>query len=182
MNTVWSQRGVLRDDLATPQEALTWLRVNGLPTASVNSAERGAVVELRTALRTAAAHLAGETRVSGLEADPTVIATGDVEAALTVINECSPAAPAGHLALVDGQVQWRNAAPGSTVEDAMAAIATAATAVLLGPDAARLRACHGPRCVLYFTQDHPRRQWCSSACGNRARAARHYRRHQGSAS
>jgi len=126
--------------------------------------------------------LAGEAQVSGLEADPMVIATGDVEAALTVINECSSAAPVGHLVLVDGQVQWRDATPGSTVEDAMAAVATAATAVLLGPDATRLRACHGPRCFLYVTQDHPRRQWCSSACGNGARAARHYRRHQGSAS
>ena len=36
---------------------------------------------------------------------------------------------------------------------------------------------HAPGCVLYFIKDHPRREWCSTACGNRARAARHYARH-----
>ena len=39
------------------------------------------------------------------------------------------------------------------------------------------RATHAPGCVLYFVQDHPRREWCSTACGNRARVARHYDRH-----
>src|SRR6266851_2221676 len=38
----------------------------------------------------------------------------------------------------------------------------------------QLRACHAPGCVLYFVKSHPRREWCSVACGNRARAARHY--------
>jgi predicted RNA-binding Zn ribbon-like protein len=46
--------------------------------------------------------------------------------------------------------------------------------LLGGPDAAKLRACHAPGCVLYFVKTHPRREWCSIACGNRARAARHY--------
>jgi len=27
-------------------------------------------------------------------------------------------------------------------------------------------------------KNHPRREWCSAACGNRVRAARHYRRHR----
>jgi CGNR zinc finger len=44
------------------------------------------------------------------------------------------------------------------------------------PDATKLRACHAPGCVLYFVKSHPRRAWCSEACGNRARAARHYER------
>ena len=43
----------------------------------------------------------------------------------------------------------------------------------------QLRACLAPGCVLYFVKDHPRREWCGPACGNRARAARHYRRHRG---
>jgi predicted RNA-binding Zn ribbon-like protein len=146
--------------------------------------EREAVIELRAALRTTVAHLAGETRVSGLGIDfadplsPANLTTGDVEAALTVINECASAAPTGHLVLVEGQVQRRSAAAGSSVQDVLAAIALEATELFLGPDVEHLRACHGPRCVLYFTQDHPRRQWCSPACGNRARAARHYRRHR----
>ncbi len=43
-------------------------------------------------------------------------------------------------------------------------------------DAGPLYPCLGPGCVLYFTRDHPRREWCSDACGNRARVARHYAR------
>ncbi|HEY3005705.1 MAG TPA: CGNR zinc finger domain-containing protein [Kribbellaceae bacterium] len=39
------------------------------------------------------------------------------------------------------------------------------------------RACYAPGRVLYFVTGHPRREWCSTACGNRARAARHYARH-----
>ncbi|WP_420846360.1 CGNR zinc finger domain-containing protein [Modestobacter muralis] len=31
--------------------------------------------------------------------------------------------------------------------------------------------------VRSLVQDHPRREWCSAACGNRARAVRH-RRHR----
>ncbi len=42
-----------------------------------------------------------------------------------------------------------------------------------GPE---LRACLAPGCVLYFVKDHPRRAWCSTGCGNRVRAARHYAR------
>ena len=191
LNTLWAERGDLRDDLATPADVLTWLHVNGFPTKSVDPSGLDAVVELRAALRTVAGHLTGEDRVSASKTDSDgpqdpsepsdtsdAAATGDVAAALAVINRHSTLAPTGHLTLVEGQVTWSAPAPGPGIEDALAAIAAAAATLLTGPDAARLRACHGPRCVLHFVQDHPRRQWCSLACGNRARAARHYRRHQ----
>ena len=45
-----------------------------------------------------------------------------------------------------------------------------------GPQAGDLRACGAPGCILLFVKDHPRREWCSNACGNRARQARHYER------
>ena len=35
--------------------------------------------------------------------------------------------------------------------------------------------------IRFFVRDHPRKRWCSAACGNRARVARHYRRHHSSA-
>nr|WP_137969774.1 CGNR zinc finger domain-containing protein [Streptomyces antimycoticus] len=35
----------------------------------------------------------------------------------------------------------------------------------------------GPNCLLFFVKHHARREWCSPACGNRVRVARHYRRH-----
>jgi predicted RNA-binding Zn ribbon-like protein len=46
----------------------------------------------------------------------------------------------------------------------------------LQPD---LRACGAPGCVLMFVKDHPRREWCSVACGNRARQARLTARRRG---
>lgn len=59
---------------------------------------------------------------------------------------------------------------------ALAAIARSAIGVFGGPRRADLRACQGPGCVLHFVKDHPRREWCSAGCGNRARVSRHYYR------
>ncbi|WP_431040713.1 CGNR zinc finger domain-containing protein [Streptomyces sp. P1-3] len=58
----------------------------------------------------------------------------------------------------------------------VAALARAAIDFLSGPQRERLRACTAPRCVRYFVKSHGRQEWCKSSCGNRARAARHYRR------
>jgi predicted RNA-binding Zn ribbon-like protein len=64
----------------------------------------------------------------------------------------------------------------SRADIVLAALAADAIELLTGPARADLRACHAPGCVLMFVKDHPRREWCSGACGNRARQARHYRR------
>ncbi|HXL91073.1 MAG TPA: CGNR zinc finger domain-containing protein [Streptosporangiaceae bacterium] len=58
----------------------------------------------------------------------------------------------------------------------LAGVARNSIDILAGDGAATLRACHAPGCVLYFIKAHPRREWCSIACGNRVRAARHYQR------
>ncbi|MGW1884516.1 CGNR zinc finger domain-containing protein [Streptomyces sp. NPDC001970] len=69
--------------------------------------------------------------------------------------------------------------PGAGEREALAAVlARAAIALLAGPDRARLRACHAPRCVRYFLKEHPRQEWCKPSCGNRARVARHHERHR----
>ncbi|MEU1853653.1 ABATE domain-containing protein [Streptomyces sp. NPDC019990] len=62
--------------------------------------------------------------------------------------------------------------------DLAAALAHAAIAFLASPDRDRLRACHAPRCVRYFLKEHPRQEWCTPSCGNRARVARHHERHR----
>ena len=41
-----------------------------------------------------------------------------------------------------------------------------------------LLACVAPACWRYFVRSDPRRQWCSTLCGNHAQVARHYARHQ----
>jgi predicted RNA-binding Zn ribbon-like protein len=59
-----------------------------------------------------------------------------------------------------------------------AVLAASAVELLAGAHREHLRACPAPRCVLYFVKEHARQEWCSVACGNRARAARHYRQHR----
>jgi predicted RNA-binding Zn ribbon-like protein len=58
-----------------------------------------------------------------------------------------------------------------------AGLARAVMELLSSPARDLLRACPAPRCVRYFVKDHPRQEWCSPSCGNRARVARHYQRH-----
>jgi predicted RNA-binding Zn ribbon-like protein len=61
-------------------------------------------------------------------------------------------------------------------QSVLAGLAIDAIELITGPDRSKLRACHAPGCSLYYLKDHPRRQWCSNTCGNRARQARHYQR------
>lgn len=41
-------------------------------------------------------------------------------------------------------------------------------------DRERIRRCPAPRCGRFFVAGRPRQVWCSAACGNRARVARHH--------
>jgi predicted RNA-binding Zn ribbon-like protein len=72
--------------------------------------------------------------------------------------------------------------PHATREEAMqliVPIAEAAADLLCHGDLSLVKKCDNPRCILYFydtTKNHARR-WCSmAACGNRMKAATHYRR------
>lgn len=54
--------------------------------------------------------------------------------------------------------------------------ARAAIRLLCEPGGAELRLCKAPSCGMFFLG---KRRWCCAACGNRARAARHYSRRHG---
>ncbi len=103
----------------------------------------------------------------------------DVAAALDQVNSAAAELPAPRLAC--GTAASRLGAPTgpSPVTTGLAQVAEQAVGLLGGAEAARLRACYAPGCVLYFIKTHPRREWCSVACGNRVRAARHYQRVRG---
>src|SRR5437764_174740 len=58
----------------------------------------------------------------------------------------------------------------------IAAIAAETIQLVGGPHGADLHACGAPGCVLMFMRSDRRSAWCSPACGNRARQARHYAR------
>lgn len=119
------------------------------------------------------------------EREPARPSAGDLAAAVIVVNRACARAPSW------SELHWpdpddKDAGPERAVRTAhapalaaVAAIAEEAVALFAGPDRALLRACRAPGCVLYFIRNHPRREWCSDGCGNRARVARHYQRHHG---
>ena len=84
--------------------------------------------------------------------------------------------PLAELVIQGGRLHRDRHAPASPARVALAELAHDSIDVLTGPEATKMRACQAPRCLLYFVRSHPRREWCSESCGNRARAARHYRR------
>jgi predicted RNA-binding Zn ribbon-like protein len=101
--------------------------------------------------------------------------------ALEVINAAAAAAPGSPRLDPAGRglaVSWRWQTDAPEVL-ALAAAAGSAIEILAG-DAGRLRRCANPACSMLFLADTTRRRWCTpNICGNRARVARHYRRHQG---
>ena len=99
--------------------------------------------------------------------------------ALEEINHASARAPRSPVA------KWRPDADPVAATDyhgasradlVIGALAADAIDLLTSPRRHDLRACGAPGCILMFLKDHPRREWCSNTCGNRARQARHYQR------
>jgi predicted RNA-binding Zn ribbon-like protein len=100
-------------------------------------------------------------------------------AGIDALNRAAARAPSSPAA------RWRRYGPplpevnlhGATRSDVVVrGIASDAIDLVTGPRRDALRSCGAPGCVLMFLKAHPRREWCSAACGNRARQARHYRR------
>ena len=154
-NTVYMAGGRLRDGLADPAPFLDAIapRLGPLPPGRWPSS--AALSELRDAIRAAF-----ET--------PT-------PAALATINAAAARAPRAPRAEPD---LTRSVEHGAADRAAavLAGFAISAIELLTGPQREAIRTCGAPGCVLAYLQDHPRRRWCSNACGNRARQARHYAR------
>jgi predicted RNA-binding Zn ribbon-like protein len=169
-NTVHAAGGTIVDGLADPGSAQAWLEAleerlpaGGDPSEPWPSPE--ALIGLRDAVRVAL-HAA----MDGAAQDA---------AALEAINRASARAPRSPIAV------WRTDAGPDAATDfhgasradvILGALASDAIDLLTGPGRGGLRVCHAPGCVLMFLKRHPRREWCSNACGNRARQARHYHR------
>lgn len=188
MNTIWADRGGVHDGLATPSDTVAWIRaiaersdveVDGLtqwlrrPPAGDLAPVHRDLRGLREAVRNLASRRCDDPR----EAIPQPIGTS---AALRTVNALACTAAAWPvLDWPDGGSPEANrvstATPGPVL---VADIARAAVALFGGVAGSQLRACLAPGCVLYFIKQHPRREWCSDACGNRARQARHYQRNR----
>lgn len=189
MNTIWADRNEVHDALATDGEVVAW--VNAVEPAfatpddtlrrSLDKAGPGDLAawgdrlrELRNALRRIAAEQTDDPRTYV----PSV--PGDLEPAIAVLNRAAAASPHwSHLEWPTKTVPHRTTRTHADAGAALAAAIAERAIDFFGTDARHdLRACLAPGCVLYFVKHHPRREWCSTACGNRARAARHYQRHR----
>jgi predicted RNA-binding Zn ribbon-like protein len=188
MNTIWADREGVHDALTTPAEAAGWIGAIAtrpevaLPDLagwldSQNRAELTSVQEnlrhLRDAARCLAARLTDDPR--GAVAHPLAMTS-----AVDTVNALASSAPTWPLLgwSDDGvpEISRASEAPPGLV--LVADLARSTTALLAGGAGSDLRACQAPGCVLYFVKQHPRREWCSDACGNRARQARHYQRNR----
>ena len=186
MNTTWADREGVHDALATDDDVLGWLRAVAprIPVdrdllagwlgqerpADLATAAAG-LRDLRDALRQLAALATDDPRPAARTAG------ADRDRAVRAVNEAAAVAPTCL------QMSWpAGAEPVSTVRLArpegpalVAWLAAESVTFLVDGARAQLRACLAPGCVLYFAREG-RREWCSTACGNRARAARHYQR------
>jgi predicted RNA-binding Zn ribbon-like protein len=168
MNTVWADRDGVHDALTGRAATRAWLAEVGLPCDDLDGPAAARLRELRDALRRLAADVTADPR-------PSTAVTSHDEA-VTVVNRACARAP------IWTELAWpAGATPTSTTRStgplAVATLGEQAVTLFAGGAATRLRACLAPGCVLYFVREHPRREWCSAGCGNRARVARHYRRH-----
>jgi predicted RNA-binding Zn ribbon-like protein len=75
----------------------------------------------------------------------------------------------------DGPRREFTSGPQRGIEAVLATVATDAIDVAASELGARLRRCQAPGCVGIYLQNHGRRVWCSTPCGDRVRAARHYK-------
>ena len=171
MNTIWGSRAGTHDALRTRGDLEGWLAATGLSVGTVRDDDVTAFRELRDALRCLAALLTADERPHA--ASP----LQDVDLAVRQVNAAASASPFGPRLQRAAEGLDCDDRPGNPTE-ALSAAAAQAVGLLTGDAARLLRACQAPGCVLYYVRQHPRRSWCSNACGNRARAASHYRRHR----
>ncbi|EWC61791.1 hypothetical protein UO65_2850 [Actinokineospora spheciospongiae] len=176
VNTIWADRHGIHDSLATPRDARHWLTALApQPSNPANLSDNGLarLRDLRNALRRLAAERTADPRSRAASA------MTSLDTALHTVNHNARTAHTWQaLELTDdGTVTERTYTSGSPDDLLLRAFATEAVTLFGQWNDLDLRVCLAPGCVLYFLKDHPRREWCSTACGNRARAARHYARH-----
>jgi predicted RNA-binding Zn ribbon-like protein len=165
-NTLYASGGERVDGIADAPGLAAWLEAASsdlpVPAQTIDASAVTAFHALRAAVRDAIAAAIDRKTVP--------------PRARRALNDTAAACPRSVQLAADGTRRVRYHADDSTTI-VLAAIAHETIALVSGPRARDLRACGAPGCVLAFLKDHPRRAWCSTACGNRARQARHYARH-----
>lgn len=167
-NTIYVADGVVVDGLAEPTSASAWLATmrERLPLGGAGGEpNQDELTALRDVVRDVL--------------DATVEQRTPSKVGIEALNTASARAPRSAAA------RWRRDGDPEPIvrfhsdrraDIVISGIAADAIELVTGPARTELRSCGAPGCVLMFLKDHPRREWCSRACGNRARQARHYRR------
>jgi predicted RNA-binding Zn ribbon-like protein len=147
--TVRDVRGTAVDDLRSDEDLDAWLASQEDRVPPAYERDVAAWRELRAAITAAfAATLAGEPLPG---------------AAVEHINACAgPVVPQ----LREGRREY-------VPSGALAAVAASAIEILGTETRERLRFCAAPSCGMYYLGHRADQQWCSPACGTRARVARH---------
>jgi predicted RNA-binding Zn ribbon-like protein len=154
VNTAWRHEGLWHDVLADRSGHEQWLRENGLA-GPATPAAREALLQAREAIK-AALEQPGPSARTALDG---ILARGRLRVW---------ASKPGAREELEIERGWR--APWLAVRSLLR---------LLDDRPDRLRKCANPDCVLWFldTTRSGTRRWCSmTACGNRLKARRHYRR------
>lgn len=151
------------DEFADLDAATAWLRRRDHPVP----VDDAALTRLR-ALRGAVRKLLLARATAGR---PTRDAVG-------LVNDAQRAAPGADLLVwdADDPHSRHESSAASPLARLLGAFAADTVALLVGPDGNRLAECGAPGCVRLLVRTHGRRQWCSTRCGDRVRAARHYAR------
>jgi predicted RNA-binding Zn ribbon-like protein len=155
------------DELGSPEAATAWLTARDLIASESVLQEhcRARLAALRADLRDLfTAHTTGDV-------PPT--------AAVHAVNRALTRAPGALLLRFDPAAGFSRCAEHpvtQVVEHVMAVIADDAASLLSGDQASMLASCEADSCERFFLRTHARRQWCSTRCGDRVRAARAYAR------
>lgn len=179
----WRGSAVATETLNAPTDLLDWAAASG-------GADPGVVAGLRQRWRDDPADAASELALAlrWREAIYAVVAAvtdaaDPADADLAALNDALARTPArGRVERLEGHFAW--AVPAAAgVEALLAPVLWSAGDLLTGGRLARVRRCANDKCRWVFLDDSKsaNRRWCSmSACGNRAKAHRHYvRRKQG---
>lgn len=164
-NTVMVVReGETVDLLASPQDLQRWLDAEGARLGELPSSAMY-LDEIRTFRDAVRDVLAAVVDCRAPRRD-----------ALERVNAASLADP------VAPQVEARRGGAPQALEHASAqdplarllgTLSRSAISLVTSPESEQLQSCSAPSCGMFFIG---KRRWCCSACGNRARVARHYRR------
>jgi predicted RNA-binding Zn ribbon-like protein len=163
--TVRLRDNVLVDELADKRAANDWLGQHQLPLVSGNGPVHHDLVQHRDLLRGLFTAVVNGTPLP--------------RQALKTVNAYAARAPVTLTArrLANGDVQVDLISQGTATDVLFGQLSRSTLALLAAPARGQLEQCRAPGCILFFLKQRPRQLWCSAACGNRARVARHYARH-----